>query len=245
MCIMSEKATTRVRSHMEDIIKVTNLYKTFKIPRGDDIEVLKGITLEVKPGEFIAIMGPSGSGKSTLLNILSSIEDITMGTVIIDGEDLSKVDLVETRRHKSSIVYQDFNLLEYLTALDNVMFPMMLAGVSEKNAKKKALELLEKVQLAHRAEHIPDDLSGGEKQRVAIARALANDPKILLADEPTGNLDSKTGDTIIELFRDIVKEKKITVIIVTHDIQIAKKTDRILILREGILHRKDEILEEL
>jgi putative ABC transport system ATP-binding protein len=230
---------------MEDIVKVTDLYKTFKVPRGEDIEVLKGITLKVKPGEFIAIMGPSGSGKSTLLNILSSIEDITMGTVLIDGEDLSKVDLVKTRRYKSSIVYQDFNLLNYLSALDNVMFPMTLAGVSEKEAKKKALELLEKVKLAQRAEHIPDDLSGGEKQRVAIARALANDPKILLADEPTGNLDSKTGDTIIELFRDIIKEKKITVIIVTHDIQIAKKTDRILILREGTLHREDEILEEL
>ena len=230
---------------MDNIIEVKDLYKTFEIPRGDDIEVLKGITLKVKPGEFIAIMGPSGSGKSTLLNILSSIEDITMGTVLIDGEDLSKVDLVKTRRHKSSIVYQDFNLLNYLSALDNVMFPMMLTGVSEKNAKKKALELLEKVQLAHRAEHIPDDLSGGEKQRVAIARALANDPKILLADEPTGNLDTKTGDTIIELFREIIKEKNITVIIVTHNIQVAKQTDRILILREGTLHREDEIMEDL
>ncbi len=230
---------------MEDIIEVTDLYKTFEIPRGEDIQVLMGISLKVKPGEFVAIMGPSGSGKSTLLNILSSIEDITMGTVLIDGEDLSAVNLVETRRHKSSIIYQDFNLLEYLTALENVMFPMMLTGISEKKAKKKALELLEKVQLAHRSDHIPDDLSGGEKQRVAIARALANDPKILLADEPTGNLDTKTGDTIIELFREIITEKKITVIIVTHDIQVAQKTDRILILREGTLHREDEILEDL
>lgn len=230
---------------MEDIIKVTELYKTFKIPRGDDIEVLKGITLKVKPGEFVAIMGPSGSGKSTLLNILSSIEDITTGTVLIDGEDLSNVDLVQTRRYKSSIVFQDFNLLDYLSALDNVMFPMMLAGVKEKKAKTKALALLEKVQLAHRANHIPDDLSGGEKQRVAIARALANEPKILLADEPTGNLDTKTGDAIIELFRDIITEKNITIIIVTHDIQVAKQTDRILILREGTLHREDEILEDL
>jgi len=195
---------------MENIIKVTDLYKTFKIPRGDDIEVLKGITLKVKPGEFITIMGPSGSGKSTLLNIISSIEDITKGTVLIDGEDLAKVNLVETRRYKSSI-----------------------------------LELLEKVQLAHRAEHIPDDLSGGEKQRVAIARALANDPKILLADEPTGNLDTKTGDAIIELFREIITEKKITVIIVTHDIQVARQTDRILILREGTLHQEEDVLEEL
>jgi putative ABC transport system ATP-binding protein len=230
---------------MEAIIDVTDLYKTFKVSGGENIEVLKGISLKVRPGEFVAIMGPSGSGKSTFLNILSSIEDITNGKVLIDGEDLTEANLVETRRHKSSIIYQDFNLLNYLTALENVMFPMMLTGIKEKKAKQKALELLEKVQLAHRTEHIPDDLSGGEKQRVAIARALINDPKILLADEPTGNLDTKTGDSIIELFREIISEKNITVIIVSHDIQVAKKTDRILILREGTLHREDDILEDL
>ncbi|MFX0015299.1 MAG: ABC transporter ATP-binding protein [Promethearchaeota archaeon] len=230
---------------MEAIIEVKDLYKTFKVPGGEDIQVLKGISLKVKLGEFIAIMGPSGSGKSTFLNILSSIEDITNGKVLIDGEDLSTANLVKTRRYKSSIIFQDFNLLAYLTALENVMFPMMLTGTNEEKAKQKALELLEKVHLAHRADHIPDDLSGGEKQRVAIARALVNDPKILLADEPTGNLDSKTGDSIIKLFREIILEKKITIIIVTHDIQVAKKTDRILILREGTLHREDEILEDL
>lgn len=230
---------------MNAIIEVSELYKTFKIPRGEDIEVLKGITLKVKSGEFIAIMGPSGSGKSTLLNILSSVEDFTEGVVLIDGEDLSKVNLVEMRRHKSSIVYQDFNLLNYLSALENVMFPIMLSGINEKKAKAKAVDLLDRVHLAHRTKHIPDDLSGGEKQRVAIARALANDPKILLADEPTGNLDTITGDSIIELFREIITEKNITVIIVTHDIQVAKKTDRILILREGTLHREEDIWEDL
>ena len=233
---------------MDTIIEVTDLYKTFKIPRAEDIEVLMGITLKVKPGEFIAIMGPSGSGKSTLLNILSSIEDITMGKVLIVGEDLSDADetiLVKTRRHLTSIVYQDFNLLAYLTALENVMFPMMLAGMKEKDARKKALKLLRRVHLEHRIDHIPDDLSGGEQQRVSIARALANDPQILLADEPTGNLDTTTGDSIIELFREIIQETNCSIIMVSHDLQVAKKADKILILREGSLHREEDVWEDL
>jgi len=227
------------------IIEVSNLYKTFTIPRGDDIRVLQGIDLKVRPGEFIAIMGPSGSGKSTLLNILSSIEEYDSGIVIIDGNDLSKANLVKTRRHKTSIIYQDFNLLSYLSSLENVMFPMMVSGSSEKEARKRAKNLLNQVHLEHRANHTPDDLSGGEQQRVAIARALANNPKIILADEPTGNLDTKTGNIIIELFKEIIQEEQISVILVTHDLQIAKQTDRILILREGKLHLEEDILEEI
>lgn len=233
---------------MTDFIEVVDLYKTFKIPRAEDIEVLKGITLKVKPGEFIAIMGPSGSGKSTLLNILSSIEDVTKGKVLIVGEDISDANektLVKIRRHLTSIVYQDFNLLVYLTALENVMFPMMLAGMKDKDARKKALKLLQRVHLEHRIDHSPDDLSGGEQQRVSIARALANDPKILLADEPTGNLDTTTGDSIIELFREIIQDTNCSVIMVTHDLQVAKQADRILILREGILQREEDVLEDL
>lgn len=225
---------------MSTVVEVQDLIKTFKVGR-EPIEVLKGLSLQVKRGDFITIMGPSGSGKSTLLNILSSIEDITDGKVIIDDMDLSTADLIQIRRYKTSIIYQDFNLLTYLTALENVMFPMMLAGAKETNAKQKALDLLEKVQLMHRKDHAPDDLSGGEKQRVAIARALANTPLVLLADEPTGNLDSKTGDSIIELFREVTKNDT-TVIMVTHDLQIAKKTDRILVLREGVLHSEDELV---
>ncbi|MHA1945164.1 MAG: ABC transporter ATP-binding protein [Candidatus Hodarchaeales archaeon] len=226
------------------IVEVTDLKKTFKIP-GEDIEVLKGISLSVERGEFIAIMGASGSGKSTLLNILSSIEDITSGNVLIDGEMTSKENEVEIRRHKTSIIFQDFNNLAYLSAEENVMFPMVLAGKELEAARSSAQKLLEKVQLGHRTTHIPDDLSGGEQQRVAIARALANNPKLILADEPTGNLDTKTGDSIIELFRSLVKEQKITIIMVTHDIQTAKKTDRILILRDGKLHREEDVLEEI
>ncbi len=227
------------------VLEVSELFKTFKIPRGDDIDVLKGVSLNVKPGEFVAIMGPSGSGKSTLLNILSSVEEYDDGMVIIDGMDLSKADLVETRRHKTSIIYQDFNLLPYLTAVENVMFPMTIVGIPEKEARLKAIKLLDQVHLGLRADHVPDDLSGGEQQRVAIARALANDPKILLADEPTGNLDSKIGDSIIALFREIIKEKNISIIMVTHDLSIAKKTDRILILRDGRLHKEEDVFEAL
>jgi ABC-type lipoprotein export system ATPase subunit len=224
------------------IVECTDLFKTFKIP-GEDIQVLKGITLSVEEGEFVAIMGASGSGKSTLLNILSSIEELTSGKVLIDGEVTSKENVVEIRRHKTSIIYQDFNNLAYLSASENVMFPMILAGTELEVARGAAQKLLEKVHLGHRTDHIPDDLSGGEQQRVAIARALANNPKLILADEPTGNLDTKTGNSIIELFRSLVQEQKITIIMVTHDIQIAKKTDRILILRDGKLFREEDVLD--
>jgi ABC-type lipoprotein export system ATPase subunit len=227
------------------LVNVENLHKTFKITRGDDIEVLKGISLQAGKGEFIAIMGPSGSGKSTLLNILASIEDYEAGKVDIDERNLQKVNAIDTRRYTTSMIFQDFNLLPYLTALENVMFPMMISGEKEIIAREKATELLSKMKLINRMNHIPDDLSGGEQQRVAVARAMANGPKVLLADEPTGNLDSKTGDTIIDLFKDIIEEQNLSIILVTHDFGIARKTDRILILREGILHREEDVLEDL
>jgi putative ABC transport system ATP-binding protein len=227
------------------LVKVENLHKTFKIPRGDNIEVLKGISLQAGEGEFISIMGPSGSGKSTLLNILASIEDYEKGEVIIDEKNLIEVNSIDSRRYLTSIIYQDFNLLPYLTAVENVMFPLMISGEDEVIAKEKAEKLLFKVGLNKRMNHTPDDLSGGEQQRVAIARAMSNGPKVLLADEPTGNLDSKTGDAIIELFKEIITEQNISVILVTHDYGIARKTDRILILREGTLHREEDVLEDL
>ncbi len=227
------------------LVHVENLHKTFKIPRGDDIEVLKGISLQAGKGEFIAIMGPSGSGKSTLLNILASIEDYEKGEVVIDDKNLKEVSTIDSRRFTTSMIFQDFNLLPYLTAVENVMFPLMISGVDEINAREQAIKLLKRVELDKRMNHEPDDLSGGEQQRVAIARAMANGPKVLLADEPTGNLDSKTGDKIIDLFKDIIKEQNLSVILVTHDYGIARKTDRILILREGTLHREEDVLEDL
>lgn len=226
------------------VIEVKGLYKTFEISRGADIEVLRGINLKVAEKEFVTIMGPSGSGKSTLLNILSSIEEYNQGNVLIDGIDLSKANLIETRRHKTSIIYQDFNLLPYLSAVENVMVPMVLVGVPEAEARVRGMKLLQQVHMEHRAGHSPDDLSGGEQQRTAIARALANNPKVLLADEPTGNLDTKTGDLIINLFKVII-EQGISVVLVTHDLSVAKQTDRILILREGRLHKEEDVLEEI
>jgi len=227
------------------LLTVKDLYKTFKIPQAEDIKVLQGISLDVDPGEFIAIMGPSGSGKSTLLNIIGSIEEYEDGLVSIDNLNLKITNPVETRRAKTSIIYQDFNLLPYLSALENVMIPFMLSGGNEILAREKAEILLERVGLKHRMNHLPDDLSGGEQQRVAIARAMINDPKILLADEPTGNLDSKTGSSIINLFKEIISEKNLSVILVTHDVGIAQKTDRILILREGQLFREEDVWEAI
>jgi putative ABC transport system ATP-binding protein len=231
---------------MSKLISVENLKKTFEIGGADDIEVLKGVDMEVSSGEFISIMGASGSGKSTLLNILSSIEVPTSGTVLINGIDLSVADekiLVDTRRFTTSIIYQDFNLLPYLTTLENVMFPQLLLGKDENSVREKALDLLEKVELREYAQKLPDDLSGGQRQRVGIARALSNNPKVIFADEPTGNLDTKTGETIMQLFRDLVSEG-LSIIMVTHNIQLSKKSDKILILKEGLLHREEEVKQE-
>ena len=233
---------------MSFAVEVSNLIKTFKVPGSQHIEVLKGIDLKVKRGEFLSIMGPSGSGKSTLLNILASLESYTDGRVAIAGNEISKTDeknLLRIRRTTTSIVFQDFNLLPYLSAIENVMLPMLLTGNKEEAARERAADLLAKVGIADRAAHIPDDLSGGQKQRVSLARALANNPTVLLADEPTGNLDSKTGDVIIELLRELAKNDQVTVIMVTHNVRQAKKADRILILRGGTLHREEENLGEL
>lgn len=245
---MSSKIKENSKINLNNIIKVKDLYKTFHISGGENIEVLKGLTLKVVKGEFVCIMGPSGSGKSTFLNILSSIETITKADIIriCDIEISNSMDektYVEMRRKYTSIIYQDFNLLNYLTALENVMFPMMISGISESKASKSALALLERVHLSHRINNLPDDLSGGEQQRVAIARSLANKPQVLLADEPTGNLDTATGDSILQLFRDLVKDG-LTIIMVTHDVALSKKADRIMILREGKLYKEEEVMEE-
>ena len=217
------------------IIEIKNLYKRYG--DSDDINViaLNNVNFNVHKGEFIAIMGPSGSGKSTLLNILSSIEEATSGTVLLDGEKTTRENVVDIRRYKTSIIYQDFNNLAYLSALENVMFPMMLAGTSIEVAKDTAKELLEKVQLGHRINHIPDDLSGGEQQRTAIARALVHKPKIVFADEPTGDLDTKTGASIMQLLRNLNKQEKTTLLAVTHDQELIKYADRHFTMVDGRL----------
>ena len=219
-------------------IDTKELVKDFKLPGGEVVNVLTGVDLRIKKGEFIAIMGPSGSGKSTLLNILSTLESITSGEVLVAGINLSETSYkenLEIRRTKTSVVFQNFALIPYLTAKENVKLPMKLRKVPELEADQKAIEYLESVGLYVRMDHLPEELSGGEQQRVAIARALAHNPAIIYADEPTGNLDTQIGKEIILLFKQLAREKKITVIMVTHDSENAKEADKILILQKGNL----------
>ena len=219
-------------------IDTKELVKDFNLPGGEVVNVLTGVDLRIKKGEFIAIMGPSGSGKSTLLNILSTLESITSGEVLVAGINLSETSYkenLEIRRTKTSVVFQNFALIPYLTAKENVKLPMKLRKVPELEADQKAIEYLESVGLYVRMDHLPEELSGGEQQRVAIARALAHNPAIIYADEPTGNLDTQIGKEIILLFKQLAREKKITVIMVTHDSENAKEADKILILQKGNL----------
>lgn len=222
-------------------IQTNELIKDFELQGEEIVHVLTGVNMKVKPGEFIACMGPSGSGKSTLLNILATLETITEGEVRLSGvnlHDTSYNDILDIRRNKTALVFQNFALIPYLTAKENVKLPMKLRGVPEIEAEEKAISYLEQVGLYARLDHLPEELSGGEQQRVAIARALAHDPDIIYADEPTGNLDTNIGKDIIQLFKTLAKEKKITIIMVTHDPDCAVETDRIYILQEG------KVLEE-
>lgn len=202
------------------------------------IEVLRGTNLTVHKGDFVAIVGASGSGKTTLLNLIGGLDRPTSGRIFVDGIELSDMNddaLSQVRRRKIGVLFQDQHLLPIFTALENVQVPMFLEEVRENERHKRAMKLLEDVDVAHRAHHMPHELSGGMRSRVALARALANDPVVLLCDEPTGDLDHKTGGVIIELMRDLAKREDRAVITVTHDPEVAKMTDKILLLRDGIL----------
>lgn len=212
---------------------ITKIYDTGKVK----VEALKDITLKIETGEFISLMGPSGSGKTTLMNIVGCLDMPTRGQYGLDGQEVSDLPvdrLAEIRNQKIGFVFQNFNLLSYATALENVELPMVFAGVSGRQRKKRALEVLDKVGLTPRAGHKPAELSGGEMQRVAIARALVNRPSIILADEPTGNLDTKSGDDLVSMFEELWKEGH-TILIITHNPDIARKTERTLMLRDGML----------
>ncbi len=203
---------------------------------GETINALAGIDLKVSEGEFITIVGPSGSGKSTLLNIIGGLDTPTIGRIEVDGQDLSKAsdrDLSLYRNKKVGFIFQTFNLQPTHTALENVSLPLMFAKVPLWRRKRIASEVMKTVGLSDRLRHKPNQLSGGERQRVAIARALVNDPKILLADEPTGNLDSKTGEQIMELLTRLNKERGITLLLVTHDVKTADYADRMLRMLDG------------
>ncbi len=201
------------------------------------VEALRGVSLTIRAGELVAIVGPSGSGKSTLLNLAGALDRASSGTVRIHGEDLSTMDddaVTRLRRDRLGFVFQFFNLLPTLTALENVMLPSLLAGQATPEVRARALAKLDDVGLSKRRGHKPDQLSGGEMQRVAIARALVSDPPLLLADEPTGNLDTKTGEGVLELLIGATSARR-TVILVTHDARIAARADRVLSIRDGLV----------
>ncbi len=226
----------------ETVIQVENLVKTYQLGK-ISIPALRGISFDVAKGEFLVVMGPSGSGKTTLLNLVGAIDKPTSGKISIDDRDITTLgegELTKLRRHKIGFIFQFYNLIPALTALENVELPMLTAGISRKDASKRASQLLETVGLAERVGHLPDELSGGEQQRVAIARALANKPSVILADEPTGDLDTKTGIEVVQILYDTSKKENATVIVVTHDPAITEKADRILRMRDGnIIREKD------
>ena len=222
------------------MIKVSDIVKIYK--NGNiELKVLKGLNLEVKEGEYVAFMGPSGSGKSTLMNILGCLDSLTSGIYILDGQDVSTIKgdaLAEVRNKKIGFVFQTFNLLPKMTAVENVALPALYAGVKKAERIKRATEALESVGLGERIHHKPNEMSGGQRQRVAIARAIINNPKILLADEPTGNLDTKTTAEVLELMQKIVKEKHQTLIMVTHDPEIAGFADRQIRIVDGKINNE-------
>jgi len=222
---------------MSYVIELQKVEKVYNEGKENELKVLKGIDLKIKEGEYASIIGPSGSGKSTLMHIMGCLDRPTRGTVLIDGQDVSKLNdeqLAKIRREKIGFIFQQFYLIPVLNALENVKVPMNLNNYKHIDKEARAKELLTQVGLSHRMYNFPNQLSGGEMQRVAIARALANNPKIILADEPTGNLDTKRGEEIINLLEKLNKEGR-TIIIVTHDMSIAKRAKRRIMIRDGVL----------
>jgi putative ABC transport system ATP-binding protein len=228
-----------MRSVTISVVETINLRKTYmlgKVP----VNALEGVNLKVEKGDFLAILGPSGSGKSTLLNMIGALDKPTEGKVFIEGVDVSTLNgtgLADLRR-RIGFVFQFFNLIPRLTARGNVELPMSISGLSKNGRRERAKELLETVGLKERVSHKPAELSGGERQRVAIARALANNPKFLLMDEPTGNIDSKTADEIIELVKKLNDENGVTIIVVTHDQHIALQTKRSVQMLDGLITKE-------
>ena len=217
-------------------IKLENVWKTYQVGE-TTLNVLKGLDLEIEEGEFVVLLGPSGSGKSTLLNIMSCLDVPTKGHVYLDGQDVSTLSedgLAEVRGKKIGFVFQQFNLLNHLSAIENVALPATFQNTSPEKRRSRAKELLSSVGLSERMTHVPTKLSGGEKQRVAISRSLINNPEIIVADEPTGEVDTDTGQKIMKIFTDLHEDGK-TVIIVTHDLELVNYATRVIKIRDGVL----------
>lgn len=239
----------RVNGHPDEIVPVIQARGLTKVYQMGDMEVraLRGTNLDILPGEMVAIMGPSGSGKSTLMNIIGCLDVPSAGVYRLDGIDVSRLDddrLAEIRSKKIGFVFQSFNLLARTTALANVELPMIYAGMSSRERRKRAAESLELVGLGNRLDHKPNELSGGQQQRVAIARSLINRPKLILADEPTGNLDTKTSDEIMRLFQQLNRERGMTIVFVTHDPETADYCQRIIHIRDGQIERDERKTEQ-
>ena len=217
------------------IIKLDNVWKVYKM--GDvEVPALRGINIEIKEGEFVSIMGPSGSGKSTAMNMVGALDIPTKGKIFLENHNIANMaesDLAQIRGKTIGFIFQQFNLIQTLTALENVMLPMTFQNISKEKRIKRAQDLLQKVDLLERQHHKPNELSGGQQQRVAIARALANNPKVILADEPTGNLDSKTGINVMHFLQELNEKEGKTIVMVTHDKNISKNAKRTEILKDG------------
>ena len=226
---------------MDSMINMRGIVKRFYIGQPNELEILHGIDLDVTEGEFLSIVGASGSGKSTLMNLIGALDRPTSGTYFLDGQDVGQADdlaLSAIRCNKVGFVFQNFNLIPRTNALKNVELPMMYAGVPQRQRTERAMALLDMVEMADRMYHQPNELSGGQKQRVAIARTMANDPAIVLADEPTGALDSKTGRLVMDIFHRLNRDQGKTVILITHNRELAKETSRIVTMRDGMLYEE-------
>lgn len=222
----------------KNVIEMHGIIKRYYVGQPNELEILHGIDLTVKQGEFVSIVGESGSGKSTLMNMIGALDRPTEGTYLLDGCDISKMDdeqLSDIRNQQIGFVFQNFCLIPRMSAVRNVEIPLMYANLPPKKRRQRAMELLELVGMAERANHKPNELSGGQNQRVAIARAMANDPDILLADEPTGALDSKTGRLVMDIFHKLHTEQGKTIVLITHSQELAQETERIVTISDGMI----------
>ena len=227
------------------IIELKDIVKKFYIGRPNELEILHGINMSVEEGEFVSVVGPSGSGKSTLMNIIGALDRPTSGEYYLDGIDVQAAPddyLSDIRNRKIGFVFQTYNLIAKTSALKNVELPMLYAGMPAGKRKDRAHELMALVEMEDRASHLPEELSGGQKQRVAIARAMANDPAIILADEPTGALDTKTGRLVMDIFHRLNKDQKKTIVLITHSPELASETDRIINIRDGYIIEHDGVV---